>query len=127
MSEFTGVSGVMRGCCAEAVLAIPRKQQGNPTTLHGTSRLELSVRRTPCPAFQRNNVVYKALRRGRAYTRACAGIKPHPSVYSDGTRVPLLKLKESSGLLKSRESSKEFNGCPVIGGTDDGEAAVSSY
>jgi hypothetical protein len=25
------------------------------------------------------------------------------------------------------ESSKEFNGCPLIGGTDDGEPAVSSY
>jgi hypothetical protein len=31
-------------------------------------------------------------------------------------RVFLLKLKNGSGLLKGRESSKEFQGCPVIGG-----------
>jgi len=42
--------------------------------------------------------------------------------------VLLLKLKESSGLLNSRESSQEFNGCPVIGGSDDSDAApASSY
>jgi hypothetical protein len=41
-------------------------------------------------------------------------------------RVLLLKLKESSGLLKSRDSSKEFNSCPVIGGTDDSDAAAAS-
>jgi hypothetical protein len=31
-------------------------------------------------------------------------------------RVFLLKLKNGSGLLKGRESWKEFQGCPVIGG-----------
>jgi hypothetical protein len=30
-------------------------------------------------------------------------------------RVFLLKLKNAGGLLKGRESSKEFAGCPVIG------------
>ena len=30
-------------------------------------------------------------------------------------RVFLLKLKNANGLLKGRESSKEFDGCPVIG------------
>jgi hypothetical protein len=40
--------------------------------------------------------------------------------------VLLLKLKESGGRLKSRDSSKEFNGCPVIGGTDDSDAAAAS-
>jgi hypothetical protein len=44
-------------------------------------------------------------------------------------RALLLKLKESSGLLKrERESSKEFNNCLVIGGThDSGAAAASCY
>jgi hypothetical protein len=40
-------------------------------------------------------------------------------------RVFLLKLKNASGLLKGRESWKEFNGCPVIGGADR-DSAVSS-
>jgi len=33
-------------------------------------------------------------------------------------RVVLLKLKNANGLLKGRESWKEFDGCPVIGGAD---------
>ena len=40
-------------------------------------------------------------------------------------RVFLLKLKNSSGLLKGRESSKEFDGCPVIG--VDPAAITDSY
>jgi hypothetical protein len=33
-------------------------------------------------------------------------------------RVFLLKLKDSGSLLKGRESWKEFDACPVMGGTD---------
>jgi hypothetical protein len=33
-------------------------------------------------------------------------------------RVVLLKLKNANGLLKGRESFKEFDGCAVIGGAD---------
>jgi hypothetical protein len=32
-------------------------------------------------------------------------------------RVFLLKAKNADGLLKGREASKEFEGCPVVGGT----------
>jgi hypothetical protein len=41
-------------------------------------------------------------------------------------RVLLLKLKDVNGLLKSRESSRDFTGCPVIGGADN-DSAASSY
>jgi hypothetical protein len=34
-------------------------------------------------------------------------------------RVYLLKEKNADGLLKGREASKEFNGCPVIGGAGE--------
>ena len=34
-------------------------------------------------------------------------------------RVLFLKMKDANGLLKSRETFKEFSSCPVIGGTDD--------
>lgn len=37
-------------------------------------------------------------------------------------RVYLLRTKGANGLLKGRESWREFDGCPVIGGVD-GEAA----
>ena len=40
-------------------------------------------------------------------------------------RVFLLKMKNASGLLKGRESSKEFPGCPVIG--VDPAAITDSY
>jgi hypothetical protein len=39
-------------------------------------------------------------------------------------RVLLLKLKNGSGLLQGRESWKEFDSCPVIGGDD---SAADSY
>jgi hypothetical protein len=38
-------------------------------------------------------------------------------------RVFLLKLKDSGRLLKGRESWKEFDACPVIGGTDHDSTA----
>jgi len=41
-------------------------------------------------------------------------------------RVFLLKLKNADGLLKGRESWKEFDGCPVIGGLEPNSAADSS-
>jgi len=42
-------------------------------------------------------------------------------------RVFLLKIK-NSGLLKGRESWKEFDACPVMGGTDhDSTADASNY
>jgi hypothetical protein len=41
-------------------------------------------------------------------------------------RVLLLKLKDSNGLLKARESWKEFSGCPVLGG-DSPDSPSGSY
>ena len=41
-------------------------------------------------------------------------------------RVLFLRLKNSTGLLKGRESLKEFRSCPEIGGSDN-DSAVSSY
>ena len=38
-------------------------------------------------------------------------------------RVFLLKVKNSGGLLKGRESWKEFDACPVMGGTDHDSTA----
>jgi len=41
-------------------------------------------------------------------------------------RVLLLKLKDADGLLKGRESWKEFSGCPVLGGADS-DSSSSGY
>lgn len=37
-------------------------------------------------------------------------------------RVVLLKMKNANGFLKGRESSREFDVCPAIGGADDSTA-----
>jgi len=41
-------------------------------------------------------------------------------------RVLLLKLKNADGLLKARESWKEFSGCPTLGG-DNPDSSAGSY
>lgn len=41
-------------------------------------------------------------------------------------RVFLLKLKNSGNLLKGRESWREFDACPVTGGTDH-DSTTDSY
>ena len=41
-------------------------------------------------------------------------------------RVLVLKRKDANGLLKSRESGKEFQGCPALGGAES-SADTSSY
>jgi hypothetical protein len=41
-------------------------------------------------------------------------------------RVLFLRLKDVNGLLKSKESNREFISCPVIGGADN-DSAASSY
>jgi hypothetical protein len=53
---------------------------------------------------------------------------PGPNASSGGQiqRVFLLKLKNTSALLKGRESWKEFDGCPVIGGSDH-DSTPDSY
>ena len=47
---------------------------------------------------------------------------------SDGhiQRVRLLNRKGADALLKSRESGKEFNGCPAVGGEDE-DSRMSMY
>jgi hypothetical protein len=52
---------------------------------------------------------------------------PGPSANSGPIqRVLLLKLKNADGLLKGRESWKEFSGCPVLGG-DGPDSSAGSY
>jgi hypothetical protein len=51
-----------------------------------------------------------------------------PGQYANGgpiQRVLRLKLKNENGLLKGRESFKEFSGCPILG--IDPAAAADSY
>jgi hypothetical protein len=56
----------------------------------------------------------------------CANGQIQKAANAPFQRVLLLKRKDESGLLKSRESWKEYQGCPVTGGVDAG-ADTSSY
>jgi hypothetical protein len=50
-----------------------------------------------------------------------------PEINGAGTKtqsVILLKMKDSSALLKGRESFREFAACPIVGGSD---ASADSY
>jgi len=38
----------------------------------------------------------------------------------------LLKLKDADVLLKSKESQKDFNSCPAVGG-EDNDSRISMY
>jgi hypothetical protein len=66
----------------------------------------------------------KILQDGAIGIYACVA-KPGPDG-GDRQSVVLLKRKDSSALLKGRQSSKEFTSCPVIGGGDS-DFPTSSY
>ena len=56
-------------------------------------------------------------------TPGCLGVETAKTGSGKIQRVILLKLKDSGSLLKGRESWKEFDACPVIGGTDHDSTA----
>jgi hypothetical protein len=56
----------------------------------------------------------------------CANGQTHKATNTPFQRVLVLKRKDANGLLKSRESWKEYQGCPVSGGVEVG-AETSSY
>jgi hypothetical protein len=68
----------------------------------------------------------RILEQGASGIYVCAGNAGKDESDGHFQRVLLLKRKESNRLLMSRESSKEFNGCPAVGGTDNSDAAAAS-
>jgi hypothetical protein len=63
------------------------------------------------------------LQQGGSGIYACFGEQSKAGGAAETQSVVLLKWKESTGLLKGRESWKKFDACPVIGGE---EAFVST-
>jgi hypothetical protein len=55
----------------------------------------------------------------------CVESKGQKATSGQIQRVVLLKMKNANGFLKARESSREFDVCPAIGGADD--SGTSSY
>ncbi len=107
----------------------PKREKGKKTlgdygyATRQVDEKEALVEATPGGA----QISIRILEQGASGIYVCAGNTGKDESNGRVQRVLLLKLKESNGLLKSRESSKQFNGCPVIGGTDDSDAATGSY
>ena len=68
----------------------------------------------------------KVLERTSSGIYVCATGQMPGATNTPFQRVLVLKRKDANGLLKSREAVKEFEGCPVIGGDENG-AETSSY
>ena len=73
-----------------------------------------------------SNFTLKILERTSSGIYVCATGQMPDATKTPFQRVLVLKRKDANGLLKSRESGKEFQGCPVIGGGENG-AETSSY
>jgi hypothetical protein len=68
----------------------------------------------------------RILEQGASAMYVCVRAPAQDAKSSPFQRVLQLKLKNADGLLKGRESWKEFSGCPVLGG-DSGDSSAGSY
>ena len=65
----------------------------------------------------------KILDRQSSGIYVCLAESPQSGSGAKTQSVFLLKIKDSSGLLKGRESFREFAACPVVGGSDQDSAS----
>ena len=72
-----------------------------------------------------SQVTINILEQNKSGIYVCVNGQAQKQSGSQIQRVFLLKLKNGNGLLKGRESWKEFESCPVIGGADNDSAADS--
>jgi hypothetical protein len=72
-----------------------------------------------------SQVTINILEQNKSGIYVCVNGQTQKQSGSQIQRVFLLKLKNGNGLLKGRESWKEFESCPVIGGADNDSAADS--
>lgn len=75
------------------------------------------------PAGSRINV--RVLEQNASSMYVCVRVSGQEANSGPVQRVVLLKLKNADGFLKARESWKEFDGCPVLGGSDSDSSSAS--
>jgi hypothetical protein len=73
-----------------------------------------------------SRITINVLEENKSGIYVCFNCETQKQDSSQIQRVFLLTLKTGHGLLKGRESWKEFDSCPVIGGADS-DAAADSY
>jgi hypothetical protein len=71
----------------------------------------------------RSQITISILEEDKSGIYVCFSGQAQKQSSSQIQQVFLLKVKNGNGLLKGRESWKEFDSCPVIGGADNGSAA----
>ncbi len=76
-------------------------------------------------AQSRSQITISILEESKSGIYVCLSGRAQNESGSHIQRVLLLKLKHSDGLLKGRESWKEFDTCPVVGGADNDSVADS--
>jgi len=105
----------------------PKKEKGKKTfSDYGYVTRQVDEKEALVEAAPGRRVAIRVLAQEEAGIYVCIdGVGKNAS---DGRiqRVLLLQWKGQDGLLKGRESSKDFNSCQVIGGLDD-PSAGSSY
>jgi hypothetical protein len=69
-----------------------------------------------------SQITVSILEENKSRIYVCFNNVPQKQSSSQIQRVFLLKIKNGSGLLKGRESWKEFDTCPVMGGADSSSA-----
>jgi len=74
----------------------------------------------------RSQITISVLEENKSGIYACFNGETQKPSGSQIQRVFLLTVKNGNGLLKGRESWKEFDSCPVIGGADS-EGSTGAY
>jgi hypothetical protein len=88
------------------------------------SSLEENKAIVATPAGSRINITLLQQKSSAVYV--CVANSASSATSDQLQRVFLIKVKGAGKLLRGRESWREFDGCPVIGGTDN-ESTADSY
>jgi hypothetical protein len=104
----------------------PKKEKGKKTFAdygYKVQRLEENEALI-APSDSAPTLSVKILQESAKEIYACVSVPAQEESNPKVQRVMLLKRKNSNGLLKGRESWREFSACPAIGGND---STASSY
>jgi hypothetical protein len=105
----------------------PKRDKGKKTfSDYGYATREVNEKEAVVEAMPGRRVNIRVLEQEQAGIYVCINGPGKNGSDAHIQRVLLLQLKGSNGLLKGRESSKDFGSCKVIGGLD-AESAGSSY
>ena len=106
----------------------PKKEKGKKTFGdygYVTRKLDDNEAQVEAPQG-RSEITVSVLEENKSGIYVCFNGETQKQGDSQIQRVFLLTVKNGDGLLKGRESWKEFDSCPVIGGSD-GEASADAY